>query len=331
MSGFCARVIFMRASRLLSIMMTLQAKGLTSAEALAEELEVSVRTIYRDIDELSASGVPVYAETGRNGGFALLDGWRTRLTGLTPPEAQALFLSGLPGPASELGLGDAMAAAELKLLAALPADWQIEAQRVSSRFHLDPKGWFQPTGTGENLRALADAVWSEKPVEIEYESWKGYVSRRIEPLGLVLKGGAWYVIGQVGDARRTYRIDKVQSLVVIDERFNRPDNFDLAAFWVETTEKFEKEIYVGFAELRATELGLSRLRDLNPVCRAAVDALKAKPEANGWTGITIPVEEVKYTSRILIGVGREIEVLGPPDLRASMAEITRDMAALYTD
>ncbi|MDO8358623.1 MAG: HTH domain-containing protein, partial [Devosia sp.] len=132
----------MRASRLLSIMMLLQAKGRMSAETLAGDLEVSVRTIYRDIDQLSAAGVPVYADIGRNGGFALLDGWRTRLTGLTAPEARALFLSGLPGPAGELGLGDEVAAAELKLLAALPADWQGEARRMASRFHLDPKGWF---------------------------------------------------------------------------------------------------------------------------------------------------------------------------------------------
>ena len=186
----------MRASRLLTIMMLLQSRGRMTAEALAEELEISVRTVYRDIDQLSASGVPVYADVGRNGGFALLEGWRTRLTGLTPPEAKALFLAGLPGPAAELGLGDAMADAELKLLAALPADWQDEARRVSSRFHLDPRGWFQPTETVEALRQVADAVWSERQIAVTYESWTKVTDRVLEPLGLVLKSGLWYMIAQ---------------------------------------------------------------------------------------------------------------------------------------
>src|ERR1700716_1040743 len=133
----------MRASRLLSILMLLQTHGRMSAEALAAELEVSIRTLYRDIDQLSAAGVPVYAERGRAGGFQLLDGWRTQLTGLTAAEAQSLFLAGLPGPAAELGLGKVVAAAQLKLLAGLPAGWQVDARRISSRFHLDPVGWFR--------------------------------------------------------------------------------------------------------------------------------------------------------------------------------------------
>src|SRR3954465_15457467 len=161
----------MRASRLLSIMMLLQARGRLSAETLAEELEVSVRTIYRDIDQLSAAGVPVYADIGRNGGFRPLDGWRTRLTGLTAPEARALFLSGLPGPASELGLGDEVAAAELKLLAALPAAWQGGGQGSASRFHLDPRGWFSAGPRPEFLKAVAEAVWSETRILIKYDSW----------------------------------------------------------------------------------------------------------------------------------------------------------------
>src|SRR5882672_746159 len=177
----------MRASRLLSILMLLQAKGRLSAAALAAELEVSLRTIYRDIDELSAAGVPIYAERGRAGGFQLLDGWRTRLTGLTALEAQALFLAGLPGPAAELGLAEVMEAAQQKLLAALPAGWQGDARRVGARFHLDPVGWFRDSMPVDQLPAIAAAVWSERRLRIRYESWSGIVDREIAPLGLVLK------------------------------------------------------------------------------------------------------------------------------------------------
>jgi predicted DNA-binding transcriptional regulator YafY len=248
---------------------------------------------------------------------------------LTPPEAQALFLSGLPGPASELGLGDAMAAAELKLLAALPADWQVEAQRISSRFHLDPKGWFQPTGQGENLRAIADAVWSAKRIIIQYKSWKGFVERTLEPLGLVLKGGTWYVVAQVEETVRTYRLDNISRLDVPGEHFTRPTLFDLAAYWLESTERFEKDIYVGEALLRASPLGLERLRDLGPAVRRAVDAVTVNPEPGGWTELSIPVEEFGFASRELTRIGCEVEVLAPADLRARMADIARKMAALY--
>src|ERR1700742_5150641 len=128
----------MLASRLLSILMLLQTRGRMSATALAREFEVSVRTIHRDIDQLSAAGIPVYADRGRSGGFALMDGYRTKLTGMTEPEAEAVFLTGLPGPAAQLGLADTLAAARLKLIAALPASMQPSAERIASRFHLDP-------------------------------------------------------------------------------------------------------------------------------------------------------------------------------------------------
>src|SRR5436305_6441757 len=219
----------MRASRLLSILMLLQARGRISAPALAAELEVSLRTIYRDIDELSASGVPVYAERGRDGGFQLLDGWRTRLTGLTALEAQALFLAGLPGPAAELGLAEVMEAAQRKLLAALPAGWQGDASRIGTRFHLDPVGWFRATAAVDHLPAIADAVWNERRLRIRYESWNGIVEREIAPLGLVLKSGIWYLAAAIGDDKRTYRLSNIRTLAVLDQRFVRPPDFDLAA------------------------------------------------------------------------------------------------------
>src|ERR1700722_11168807 len=133
----------MLASRLLSILMVLQARGRVSARELAAQFEVSVRTIHRDVDQLSAAGIPIYADRGRNGGFALVDGYRTKLTGLTQPEAEALLLAGLPGPAAQLGLADILSAARLKLIAALPAHVQPGAERIASRFHLDPDAWFR--------------------------------------------------------------------------------------------------------------------------------------------------------------------------------------------
>ncbi len=318
-----------RASRLLSIMMLLQAKGRMSAEALAEELEVSVRTIYRDIDQLSAAGVPVYADIGRNGGFALLDGWRTRLTGLTAPEARALFLSGLPGPASELGLGDEVAAAELKLLAALPADWQSEATRMSSRFHLDPKGWFSTGPRPEFLKAVAEAVWSERRIRIKYDSWTQVSERDVDPLGLVLKGGVWYLVGRREHGFRTYRLSQVLALTTLDETFERPADFDLPKHWRESTSSFEREIYVGTARVRATRIGVARLKDISQRCKDAIDAQEPAFDEAGWAIIDVPIEEDRWASREMTRVGAEIEVLEPPGLRQRMVEIARTLAVSY--
>lgn len=319
----------MRASRLLSIMMLLQAKGRMSAEALAEELEVSVRTIYRDIDQLSAAGVPVYADIGRNGGFALLDGWRTRLTGLTAPEARALFLSGLPGPASELGLGEEVAAAELKLLAALPADWQGEATRMSSRFHLDPKGWFSTGPRPEFLKAVAEAVWSDRKILIRYDSWTQVSERVVEPLGLVLKGGVWYLVGQRDAGLRTYRLSQILALTQLEESFERPADFDLPRHWRDSTASFEREIYIGTARVRATRIGVQRLKDISQRCRDAIDAQALDYDKEGWAVIDVPIEEERWASREMTRAGAEIEVLGPPGLRERMVEIARKLATSY--
>jgi predicted DNA-binding transcriptional regulator YafY len=318
-----------RASRLLSIMMLLQARGRMSAEALAEELDVSVRTIYRDIDQLSAAGVPVYADIGRNGGFALLDGWRTRLTGLTAPEARALFLSGLPGPASELGLGDEVAAAELKLLAALPADWQSEATRMSSRFHLDPKGWFSTGPRPEFLKAVAEAVWSETRIIIRYDSWSQISERTVEPLGLVLKGGIWYLVARREDRMRSYRMSQILALTSTGEHFERPAEFDLPRYWQESTAQFEREIYVGVARVRATRVGVARLKDISLRCKEEIEQQTLVFDDNGWAELDVPIEEERWASREMTRVGAEVEVLAPDSLRSRMVEIATRLAKSY--
>lgn len=319
----------MRASRLLTILMILQTRGRTSAESLAEELEVSVRTVYRDIDQLSAAGVPVYAETGRNGGFALLDGWKTRLNGLTAPEARALFFSGLPGPAGELGLGDEAAQAELKLLSALPADWQAEARRMSSRFHLDPKGWFQPGHKPEFLKLVAEAVWGETRVAVRYQSWKDIRDRVIEPLGLVLKGGVWYVVAQREGNIRTYKLSQILALGPTGETFSRPKDFDLPSHWEQATKQFERDIYVGKARVRANASGRRKLKDLSDTVRRAVESLDLVPDAEGWAEFDIPVEEPVWASHELTKLGEDVEVLAPPELRALVVGNLTRMARRY--
>src|SRR6478752_7801224 len=173
----------MRASRLVSVLLLLQARGRLTAGELARELEVSERTIHRDVEALSASGVPIYAERGVHGGIRLVEGYRTRLTGMTAEEAEALFLSGVPGPAAELGLGTVMAAARLKVLAALPPELRSRASRLVERFHLDVTGWFQTGEEAPLLPVLSEAVWESRRVDAVYERNHELVQRRLNPLG----------------------------------------------------------------------------------------------------------------------------------------------------
>src|SRR5438128_7101344 len=195
----------MRAGRLVSLLLLLQTRGHMTAEQLATALEVSVRTIYRDVEALSEAGVPIYADRGPLGGIRLVDGSRTRLTGLTNQEAETLFLSGLPGPAAELGLGTVVTAARLKVLAALPPELRARASRISQRFHLDAPGWFQTAEQVQHLERLAEAVWDNRTIEIDYPHDDAPVTRRLDPLGLVLKAGIWYLVARIGDGMRTYR------------------------------------------------------------------------------------------------------------------------------
>jgi predicted DNA-binding transcriptional regulator YafY len=313
----------MRASRLLSTLLVLQARGRVSARRLAEEMGVSVRTVLRDIDELSAAGVPVRAARGVDGGFELMEGWRTRLTGLTPGEAQALFLSGAPDAAAQLGLADDAGSAQLKLVAALPPDWQVDARRVASRFHLDSIGWFRRGERPEFLATVAQAVWNERPLRIRYESWTHVSERRIEPLGLVLKAGDWYVVAGSKGVPRTFRVAAIRAVEPAAGKVVRPRNFELAAFWSESIERFEAGLYRGTATLRATREGLKALRSLSAAVAEAVD--RTKPAAKGWTRLTIPIESIEHAASQLLFVGAECEVLQPPALRE---RITRSVAAL---
>ncbi len=322
----------MRASRLLSILLLLQTRGRMTAEALAAEFEVSVRTLYRDIDQLSAAGAPVYADRGRSGGFQLMDGYRTRLTGLTDAEAETLFLGGLSGPAAQMGFSGAVTTMQLKLLAALPPERQVAAERLAGRFHLDPVGWYQNPDEAERLPAIAQAVWNSRRIAVRYESWKGEVARTLEPLGLILKGGLWYLAARpAGTGRReprTYRVSNILSLTPLEETFERPANFDLAGWWAGTSRRFEAEIFTGEARLRLTAAGLKRLARLG-TAQARI-AAGARPGVDGRAEVVVPIESVEHAATDFLRLGPEAEVLAPPELRQAMSATARRLAALYT-
>ncbi|MBU4135159.1 MAG: WYL domain-containing protein, partial [Alphaproteobacteria bacterium] len=309
----------------------LQTRGRLTAETLAAEFEVSVRTIYRDIDQLSAAGAPVYADRGRAGGFQLMDGYRTRLTGLTDAEAETLFLGGLSGPAAQMGFTGAVTTMQLKLLAALPPERQAAAERLAGRFHLDPVGWYQNPDEAERLPAIAQAVWNSRRIAVRYESWKGEVARTLEPLGLILKGGLWYLAARPAEGRgrepRTYRVSNILELTLVEDTFERPAAFDLAAWWAETSRRFEAEIFTGTATLRLTAEGLRRLARLG--AEQARIAAGARPGADGRVEVVVPIESVEHASTDFLRLGAEAEVLAPSALRDAMAAAARRLAALY--
>ncbi|MGC4866881.1 helix-turn-helix transcriptional regulator [Micromonospora sp. DT53] len=321
----------MRASRLISLLLLLQSRGSMTASELAQELEVSERTVYRDVLALSAAGVPVYADRGRAGGYRLLGGYRTRLTGLTRDEAEALFLTGLPGPAGEMGLADAVASAELKVLAALPPALRDAPARAGQRFHLDVPGWFRETAPPPWLPELARAVWADRVVELRYRRGDREVARRVQPYGLVLKSGVWYLVGRVGDDVRTYRVDRVTGVEVGDEQFDRDEGFDLAGHWREQAGSFLRTMLRAEVAVRLSPAGLRQLRHQvdAPFVYDEMVAAASPPDGQGWVVARLPVESVQVAYHQLLGLGPEVEVLGPPELRQLFAESADRLGALY--
>lgn len=318
----------MQASRLLSILMLLQARGHMTTPALAQLLEVSERTIARDIDQLSAAGVPVWGERGRNGGFQLRAGWSTELTGLTEAEVSALFLAGLPAAATELGLGAAAASARLKVIAGLPAPWRDQANGVADRLHIDPVDWYRVAETPARLREVAAAVWTSRRIEVQYQSWDRLSQRQLDPLGLVLKAGAWYLVARSARSRRiaTYRLANVQQLAISEQTFERPPRFDLAQYWSDSIARFEADLQRIQAHARISAraaIWISNARMKTVPCTPARD------DADGWREVLIAVESIEHGARQLLAFGSEIEVLAPPELRQRIAAIARAVAEAH--
>ncbi len=316
----------MRASRLLALLLHVQRHGGATAPELASALEVSVRTIYRDVAALAEAGVPVWTEPGPHGGIRLVEGWRTRLDGLTGDEAGALALAGAPGAAAELGLGTLLATAQTKLHATLPPELQARAARVGERFHLDAPGWFSRDEPPPALTEVARALWDDRRLRVRYRRADATVVRTVEPLGLVCKAGTWYLLAAHRGTRRTYRVDRITDAVPLAERFVRPA-LDLAAAWAEAQEGFDRSILRATVTIRLSPDGARRLRHhVDP--RAATEALAtATTGADGWCTVELAVEGEDVARRQLFALGPHVEVLAPTSLRAAIAADARALAA----
>lgn len=320
----------MRASRLVNLLLLLQTRGGQTAPELARELEVSVRTIYRDVEALSGAGVPIYADRGPQGGIRLVEGYRTRLTGLTDEEAKALFLSGMPGPAAQLGFGTVVVAARLKVLAALPPELRARASRISERFHLDAPGWFQVPEEVPHLEALAEAVWEERRVDAEYRRSDGsVVSRRLEPLGLVLKAGVWYLVARADGQDRTYRVSRFVSVSELLDRFDRPADFEVASFWSEAIAAYERELPRVEVTVRVARDDLPALGEV--IGRRHLEAAVAGGTAaeDGTMRLGLTFETIDDALGPLLRLGAQAEVLAPEEMRGRILDAARGIVGRY--
>ncbi|MFF1608891.1 helix-turn-helix transcriptional regulator [Amycolatopsis sp. NPDC058278] len=318
----------MRATRLVSLLLLLQTRERMTARELADALEVSVRTIYRDVESLGAAGVPVYGEPGHEGGYRLLDGYRTRLTGLTADEAEALFLTGLPSAAAQLGLTAATTAAQLKLMAALPAELR---DRAAGRFHVDLPSWYLRAERTPHLTPISEATRDQHALRIRYLRWvkPHEISRTVQPHGLVLKAGNWYLVARGGEQFRTYRISRILDVDVLPERFERAEGFDLASHWESYLDHFDRRRYRDTAVLRFSRRGLDRLPELFEPAVVAARKTRAGPDPAGWTELEIPIESVEAAVPELLKFGADVEVVAPEELRAEVVRILHAMNRAY--
>ena len=320
----------MRADRLLSLLMLLQTRGKTPAPWLARELGVSVRTIYRDIEALSAAGIPVYAERGPTGGCALLDTYRTTLTGLTQAEVQALFTLSIPEPLEALGLGQKLKTALLKLSASLRPDQHGDEARIQ-RLHLDSSGWFQSGENVPHLSTIQQAVWEDRKLHMTYrlESFDAQVERFVMPYGLVAKAGVWHLVCAWREQFRVYRVARVVDVRLSEETFTRAPDFDLSAFWKQWCAAYENNAPYFPVTARITP---ALVHVLPYYFGDRVERLLAQagpPDADGWITLTLPFESFEAARERILGMGRAVEVIEPEALRLSVADFAQQIVALY--
>jgi predicted DNA-binding transcriptional regulator YafY len=329
----------MRADRLLSLLMLLQTRGRMTAQVLADELEVSVRTIYRDMDALSAAGVPVYADSGPGGGCALLDDYRTNLTGLNEHEVRALFMLSVPAVLADLGFGAELRAALLKLSAALPAERRRDEVWVRQRIYLDWSGWQSEDHPAPHLQTLQAAVWEDRSLHIVYHRQingeRQTFHRSVDPYGLVAKAGMWHLVCAAEGRIRVFPVGNLAEVAPLDRTFPRPEGFDLAAFWQKwcsesTGDAYRYPVTVRVApQLLADPVHVAHEASRTRIAAAAAAAVEDGREAGGWWEVELVFESFWEARGHLLALGGCVEVVAPLPLRLSMADYARHILACY--
>ena len=317
----------MRADRLLSILMLLQAHQTMTARSLAARLEVSERTIHRDMEALSAAGVPVVADRGPGGGWRLTEGYRTDLTGFSGAEVLALFVPRPERLLADLGLDKDAQAAATKLLAALPARHRERAEFFRSRVHIDTTTWREPREVATAFDVLQEAVWRSCRLAARYRRADGEtVARLLEPLGLVAKGASWYLVAACEGEVRTYRATRFVEATLLDDPFPRPTGFDLAAFWAHNAAEFVSKLPAFQLIGRASPALLPRLPYVGSFSRVE----RTEPPApDGWCRVQVRVQTEEEAVAYALGLAPDFELLEPPALRARVAERAAQALALY--
>jgi len=311
----------MRADRLVSIILILEGRGRTTCADLARELEVSRRTILRDIGALSYAGIPVQAEGGKGGGVFLDEAYRSGLTGLGEEELKALLIGADPALAADLGWEEALRAAKLKLEASRSPGGGAALAILQRRLLVDSRWWWREEGADAFLEALREAVFADEAVEAEYERYDGTGSSgRLEPYGLVAKAGFWYLIGRRGLELRCYRVSRFRSVRPTGERFVRDGGFDVRDWWPKNEERFAGEFSSYRFIVAVSESGLLFLRRIVPGRVEAIGPCAAVP---GWTQVEVGLDSALNAELVILGLGLECRVLEPRSLAQAAVERAR--------
>ena len=320
----------MRADRLMALLMLLQARGRMTARQLAHELEVSERTIYRDIDALSTAGVPVYSESGHNGGFALVDRYRTDLTGLTDGEVRALFMLTIPSPFTDLGSSQDLRSALLKLSASLPDVRRQDEERVRQRIHIDPTRW-QPHGEQvPHLKMIHQAVWHDRRLRVAIRTIAGtQIEQTVNPYGLVAKAGIWYLVYARRDVERVVRVSNLLDAQLLEETFAHPADFDLPTFWADWCAEYQGYLSDFHVTIRVAPQFIAVLPHyFGHMIRHKIDR-SGQPDQEGWIQLELAFESFEAARDRLLSFGRGVEIVRPEALRRSVLDYAEQIVNLY--